>query len=124
MNSRIKWLDPVNENAHPVFLIDLSKLRGRELIEQVQEIDAALDSIDDPVDFLIDVQGVTLNFESLGFLKAAGKKVQPIVRKSTIVGLSRALIPFFKSYLKYTGSMMHICQTRQEAISFFDAQED
>lgn len=120
MSDRIKWLDHQGHNPQTLFLIDLSRLRGRELIQSVQEIDSALDHIDDRVDFLIDVQGMTLNFESLSFLKAAGKKVQSVVRKSAIVGFSKPLKPFFVSYLKYTGSNMQIFQTRDDAINYFN----
>ena len=105
-------------NGLEVSKIDLSDLSGTELIKCCCEVLDHLYQLEGKSYFLVDIRNCKLNIEAFSFLKSAGKNLQGKVAKSAITGVNRHLEPFFKMYLKYTGSKMKSFTTQNDAISY------
>lgn len=107
MNKRIGY---ISDDKKGVFKIDISNLSGKRLLNHVLFITMAIEKISEPTDFYVDMRGCKLNVESLAYLKIVGKKAQPYINKSAIIGIDNNIKPFFDIYLKYTNSNIKSCQ--------------
>ena len=101
MKNRIGY---INNNNEEIFKIDLSNLSGKKLLDHVLFAVVLLEKINQPTTFYIDIRSCKLNMESLSYLRIIGKKIQPYVNKSGVIGVSSHIKPFFNLYLKYTKS--------------------
>jgi hypothetical protein len=107
-------------NEIDVFIIDYTNLSNSQLVDAVFETINRLKGIDQPQNFLIDISNTNMGQEVMGNLRQAGKKIQPFVKKSAIVGLESKLRPIFNVYLRATRSKMHICKDRKEALAYLN----
>lgn len=106
------------------FHIDFTKTDNDEkVIDMVKKsVDMTINNPDNSIRALLIVTGIKTTPAAMRIMKKRGKKIQPKMYKSAIVGSVGILSVLLRIYVSYTGSKLRFFTTKEAAIHYITSE--
>jgi len=115
LKNRVGWF---NKDGEKFFKMDLSHLKEDEIIKALLHIAVLMEDIKDDTIFLTNVSDSDLNANVVSHMALLSKDMQPLIKRSAIVGITGIQGALFSLYRTLTGSKARLFKDTEEAYNY------